>query len=467
MPMPDDFVSTTLTSLGIETTTEMIQTTNDFKLIEMQIDCMAIYEQWQKNWTGPFSLQACYEDIFLARLCPIEVCQAEPPRKKLGQKYLGATTVQQKQALLWVSRVASILSFFGASYIIYDSLKDRSSRSMTYNQLLIGMAVFDIVTAFAWVFATGPIDEDQASHVEGAIGNERTCMAQAFFIQLGFTSIFFNVSLALYYVLVIAYDWREFHLKQIRKYLLSLPVIVGFGLAIGVLFKSHWIEYGCHILPPPEGDMWAALVFVVLPLGFSIASITTCMLMIFFQVHERAEKSKKWSIGIGQASRVEQAVFWQCLFYVCAFYITWPVLFSVYLASIDVNGPLGLTILVAYCAPIQGFHNALVYIRPKIRSTSKREEQTEDSSSRRRRGSSIKFSPSLLGMMKGMVGAKNSQQKMSFSEPPNHVKESKDMGSTDEMVPSVSLALQEETKEELVATGLSSEDFGPFTAEGA
>ena len=41
-------------------------------------------------------------------------------------------------------------------------------------------------------------------------------------------------------------------------------------------------------------------------------------------------------------------------FSVLAFYISWPILFSVYLASIDQRRPLGLTVLVAFVAPLQG-----------------------------------------------------------------------------------------------------------------
>lgn len=233
------------------------------------------------------------------------------------------------------------------------------------------MAVFDIITAVAWSFATAPIDKAEAPHVEGAIGNESTCIAQAFFIQLGFTSVFYNVSLALYYALVVALGWRESQLKTIQGYLLLLPPIVGLGLAFGGITSYHWLEYGCHLLPPPDGDLWAVLVFVVLPLGFSIAAITAAMFVVYCKVRRQAATTRKWSFGVGKASALEQQVFWQALFYVSAFYITWPILFSVYLASVDVDGPLGLTLTVAFVAPLQGFTNFLVYLRPKLKKRSR------------------------------------------------------------------------------------------------
>jgi hypothetical protein len=316
------------------------------------------------------SIDSCYKTIALARVCPDVVC-ASPLEGNTD--YLGATTTAQKRALIWASRSSAILSFCGATFILYDVLTDRRSRTTVYHQLLIGMAIFDIITALAWVFATTPIDGDAlvSMHVEGAIGNEATCKAQAFFIQLGFTSVFYNVSLAAYYVLVIAYDWKEFQLKKIRLYMHLIPVAVGLGLSFGAITSYHWIEYGCHLEPLPEGEIWLILVFVILPLGLSILSITGSMVVVYNSVRKRSQASRKWSFGVSKASKLEQAVFWQCSLYALAFYISWPILFSVYLASIDVHGPLYLTLAVAFLAPIQGFTNCLVYIRPKLMNRSK------------------------------------------------------------------------------------------------
>lgn len=318
--------------------------------------------------------EICYNWRAAERLCYEAQCAKEPPIEA-PKDYLGTTTQAERTALIWASRSSAFLSFFGATYILYDVLKDPKSRTTVYHQLLIGMATFDIITALAWSFATAPIDKNDAAanHVEGVLGNNASCKAQAFFIQLGFTSVFYNVSLALYYVLVISQGWKELQLKKIRPYMHIVPVTVGLGLAFGGLSVYHWIEYGCHIQPftiddedDEKGDLWAVLVFVVLPLGLSILAITVSMIVVYNSVRKRSVASRKWSLGISQASKLEKAVFWQCLFYVLAFYITWPIMFSVYLFSVDVNGPLGLAMAIAFVAPLQGCSNALVYIRPKL-----------------------------------------------------------------------------------------------------
>ena len=130
------------------------------------------------NWEEPYALEICFDEIYLGRLCPVQFCGYEEAQA-IDKNYLGATTTAQKRALIWLSRVSAILSFFGNLYIIVDCLKDVTKRRLVYHQLLVGMAAFGMVTAFAWAFATLPIDAEEAGHVEGAKGNEATCMAQA------------------------------------------------------------------------------------------------------------------------------------------------------------------------------------------------------------------------------------------------------------------------------------------------
>lgn len=231
--IPDDFVSHNL------------QTWLNFTTDTPERYCDEIFKHWQASFAA-YSMQTCYEDIHLARLCPDQFCpRAEAPEQP---GYLGATTDAQKRALIWASRASAALTFLGASYILYDILTNPQSRRMVYHQLLIGMAIFDIFTAAAWAFATAPIPKEEASHILGAMGTETTCTIQGFFVQLGFTSVFYNVSLAIYYVLVVAFDWREFQLKKVRMYLHVFPLALGFGLALGAIPSYHWIEYGCHLV---------------------------------------------------------------------------------------------------------------------------------------------------------------------------------------------------------------------------
>ncbi|CAB9523323.1 expressed unknown protein [Seminavis robusta] len=366
---------------------------NNPVLEDIEKDCDALIGYLGKDIY--LSLQGCYEELILVKYCPDQYCPPIETALAQGETYLGATTDSEKMALIWLSRTAAILSFLGASYVLYSCLSDVKARVTVYHQLLVGMAVFDLVTAVSWSLATIPIDTtfSGTDHILGAMGNEASCKAQGFFIQLGFTSVFYNVSLSLYYLLVIAHGWREFQLKKIHLFLHGVPCMLGLGLALGALGSYNFMGYACHLLPHPEGSLGTVLLFVIIPLGLSIVVITSCMLVVYSKVRARAGASRKWSLGVGAASKMEQAVFWQCLFYVMAFYITWPIMFAVYLGSVGVNGPLGLALTIAFVAPLSGFTNFLVYIRPKLIG---RDNGRLSTTSRRRSSQSVRASSSVL-----------------------------------------------------------------------
>lgn len=310
----------------------------------------------QQMW--PATIDFCSRAEQAAHQCPSVFCDLE---------YLGANTQAKKRALVWMARVSSLLSFLGASYILKDILTDRKNRQTVYHRLLLGMATFDLVTALAWGFSTAPLPSDKF-WVYGAVGSMTTCKIQGFLVQLGFTSVFYNLSLATYYVLVIVYAWKETALNKINHWLHGIPIAIGVTLAIGALPFYDWFEYGCHVLPPPQGSMKVVLIFAVVPIGFSILYITVCMGAMYWSVRSKAKASSKWAMGKskGKANTLQTQVFYQSMFYIASFFISWPILFAVYLASIDQNGPYGISITVAFLAPMQGFNNFLVYIRPKV-----------------------------------------------------------------------------------------------------
>lgn len=371
LSIPEGFQSTTLAALGLAE--------NQTQLTPTEQECDAVFQEWTATRQEPYTIQGCYEDILLADLCQSQFCELEEAEKFNNTDYLGANTKAKKTALVWLSRFASFLSLCGAAYILQDILKDKKIRKLTYHQLLVAMASFDVVTALAWVFSTAPIPSDEGWYVEGAIGNEITCGIQSFFVQLGFTSVFYNVSLAAYYVLVVVYSWKEFQLVEMKKHFHILPLLLGFGLAFSAIPTFGWSEYGCHITP--GSDLWAIFVFVVFPISSSIIGISTCLLMVYCKVRGQAAASRKWSFGIGKASQLEQAVFWQCVSYGLAFYISWPILFAVYLGNVDQDGPYGLAVIVAFVAPLQGFNNFCVYIRPKLKGRSKKKNKNGKSGS--------------------------------------------------------------------------------------
>jgi hypothetical protein len=273
--------------------------------------CQEIYNLFYQYNEIIATTDLCYRTEQSVYACP-DLCslmQEEP--------YLGADTMAKKKGLVWVTRSSSILSFLGALFVLWDIVSDPTNRGTIYHQLLLGMAIFDICTALAWSLATLPMPKDEVFWVIGAQGTDATCTAQAFFVQLGLTSIFYNVSLSLYYLLVIVYGWREEALrKKIRPWLHGVPLLIGFGLAFaGIPFYGE-ADLVCYIYEtPPWGSIWPPLGLLALPVGIAILIITTGMIAVYISVRKKSRAAQRWSL-FGTTSELEQKVFWKAFWYV-------------------------------------------------------------------------------------------------------------------------------------------------------
>ena len=302
------------------------------------------------------TIDLCEDQQLYRKACP---CVSED-NLAIAEDYLGADTTTKKRALVWVSRASAILSFLGAAYILWDVWKITVGKVRVYHQLLIGMAIFDVVTAVAWSFATFPIDDEDGYSIVGAEGTETTCRVQGFFIQFGLTSIFYNVTLATYYWLIIAKGWKETSLRKVSPFLHGLPIVLGLTLALIGLPYYEGFDYACHLLPYPQGDLWKVLLFVVCPIGCAILLIFVTMFSSYLAMRSMPFDS----------SKLERLVFWQALFYCLSFCITWPIVLCVYVTGWDFEKEkYGFSIVVAFVAPLQGFNNCLVYVRPKLLKT--------------------------------------------------------------------------------------------------
>lgn len=108
--------------------------------------------------------------------------------------YLKANSRMKQVLLAWLPRIASLLSFLGSFYIAQDVLKSRHQGLSVYQELLLGICTFDLISSTGYIFSTLPIPEvdsyGQPTGVYGAMGSDATCTAQGFFIVLGYTGKF-------------------------------------------------------------------------------------------------------------------------------------------------------------------------------------------------------------------------------------------------------------------------------------
>lgn len=218
-----------------------------------------------------------------------------------------------------------------------------------------------------------------------------------FFILLGYGSIFFNNSLSIYYVLVVVYNWKNYQLKKVQPWLLSIPVVLAFAIAFSGIPFYEQVWLGCWLLPRPYTDDWKAVGFSTAPVVLTAIISTACQIRVYWSVRSTVRKSQKWSMEhrLKQRSQysyngsssngpsstfaaqqqtpvdekrkkgfscnpcknnlllqdnAESAVFWQATFYLLAFYVCWPILLVAVWAAHSQDYRFWLT--VSFLAPV-------------------------------------------------------------------------------------------------------------------
>ena len=305
-----------------------------------------------------------------------------------GFGYLGTPEKPHRRKILeWIPRVVGAFSLVAVTLIAIDVLRDKKKRNNPYCLLMIGMSCFDFCYSLAWIASTAPIPYDIALPIEGAAGNEATCKAQCFFFQLGLGSIFYTVMLTTYYYMVIVQSKREPWIKKQQWWLHGIPIVLGLALAGASIPHAFNVFYGCHVATYPR---WPNRLLLVFPVAFVLCYCTPVMIYIWWHVRKQSRKSKKWrqkGSGGGVLGKLESQVMWQAIFYLSAFWFTWP-LFLLGVAKPSIlSGPGGYAFAVVcfLLAPMQGLLNGLIYFRPRL---TKMIETRRKSNQRRRDQSS-------------------------------------------------------------------------------
>lgn len=138
----------------------------------------------------------------------------------------------------------------------------KTLKNSAYYRLMLAMSSSDFIVSFAWFCTTWPIPKDENSidnpseRVYGNIGNMSSCTAQAFFIQLGIITPFYNALLSIYYYLTIRREWKESEFKK-RVEFIGHFVAIAFGLGTSIaglameLYNNSVVW--CWIAPYPLG----------------------------------------------------------------------------------------------------------------------------------------------------------------------------------------------------------------------
>ena len=345
--------------------------------------------------------------------------------KSKGRRYMGADTHSKRAWLAWTPRISAFCSLVGSVLILNDiwwqspqqgrlqRQRSNSSRRFAnsgnnktvYHWLMTSISIFDMFGSMAWFFSTWPIPKGQAS-IYGASGNEATCKAQGFFMQLGITGPFLFVALSTYYTLTIRYNVRESRIDKWKYYFLAPPIIAGITLAFVALPKYKSIYLLCHLRPmkligtrDPHDSMIPYVV--MLPIVLALLTSMVAMCLTYYHVRKTDQAAHRWRFKTHRAppsptttttnssnlmqynsSRhasnstrqrtsapssspsLTNAVFWQFALYVTSFLMTWPIYFFAVLDAIQPGYVFWIFLVILQ--PLQGFWNALAYYRPTL-----------------------------------------------------------------------------------------------------
>jgi hypothetical protein len=224
--------------------------------------------------------------------------------------------------------------------------------------------------------------------------------------------------------MAVRYGMKEHQIKKLRLWLHVPALVVGFALAFAGIPLYERLQFGCYIMPPPRAeDPRNLFIFTVVPICTAIVIATVNMVLVYWAVRKQMIIARKWQLGwdarqkqqqISAASStrnedasfsfacrssdfsvrrnsdvsgesfqprspqkrlqynrqssiqiMERQTFWQALFYLGAFYVTWPFLLASQLIQ-SAQEIYPFTLVVLILGPLQGFLNFLVYARPRI-----------------------------------------------------------------------------------------------------
>ena len=226
---------------------------------------------------------------------------------------------KQQIALAILPKISSTLSICGSTFILAECFYfDIKRLKRVYNRLLCAMALLDIMESL-WNFAsTWPIptivssDSDsseeesaEASSVAFAVGNDNTCKAQGFFLQLGLAIPILNACLSLYYLLVIRYSWSEEKIrKKAEPWFYAVGILVGFGTALAGIPLNLYHNSGlwCWIADASDDHnsgidnhhQFYRYTFYFIPLFLCFIAIAVNMGLLTWTVRRLESASKKY-----------------------------------------------------------------------------------------------------------------------------------------------------------------------------
>jgi hypothetical protein len=304
-------------------------------------------------------------------------------------------TDTQKRTLAIMPKFSAAMGIAGDLIIITEILVfDRPNKiKRTIHRLLLAMSICDLISAFGHFLSTWPIPKEEEGLFYN-VGNQATCVLQGLTIQFSISVPLLNMCLAIYYLLVIKYSWKE---EQIRKKV--EPFFYGFSFSIAIATCSAAVALDllnnanlwCWIAATPSGcnqsydskdneepaclrgdnaELYRWFFFYAF-IWFALLFVGVVMFKVYltFRKLETANARYATALSSGDKKATSRArqVGTQGICYVGAMYIT----FFFPTINRSLQQFAGITsfpviFLHSMTSSSQGFWNFLVYIRPRF-----------------------------------------------------------------------------------------------------
>ena len=150
-------------------------------------------------------------------------------------------------ALAIAPKFTAALSLCGSFGIVLKVLFNESRRTKTMHRIVLGMSICDIFASIwyftgTWAIPAGTLSwfgDGESQTIFWAAGDEDgvSCSFAGFFNQFAVATPLYNCTLAVYYLLVVNYSWRDSRIEKIEWIFHLIPV--GYALITSIFASSH------------------------------------------------------------------------------------------------------------------------------------------------------------------------------------------------------------------------------------
>lgn len=214
-----------------------------------------------------------------------------------------------------------------------------------------------------------------------SIGNDTSCNVQGYLLQLVIAGNIYYSSIAIYFYLVIARQWKKKRIESIEKYLHGIPIVWGVAtasivVAMDMIGENAW---NCWIQPKNSPNKRLATIFqfalFYVPLWLSMIVCGTSLYLVHRFIKKTEKQVLKWKKDTRKVHTKNIAM--QNSLYVFSLFLCWtfPSLVRILQIVGKVQVPTWTKVVSGTLLPCQGFITSIIFFRLKYQKLRKKNKE--------------------------------------------------------------------------------------------